>query len=148
MIYLIKVAPHNINYNRLEVGERIKKMDDVFNEMWDQFVKEGFDQPESMKESCYCIAKRYHELMGGVASPVHNQVSQPGGVGSKGGTLFAGRSFAPIYNVLNSIIYQAEKKETASKMLDRVELETELELISEYAQDAIAALDKIIGGGK
>ena len=49
-------------------------MDDVFNEMWDQFVKEGFDQPESMKESCYCIAKRYHELMGGMASPLHNLV--------------------------------------------------------------------------
>ena len=60
-------------------------MDDVFNEMWDQFVKEGFDQPESMKESCYCIAKRYHELERGVASPVHNQVSQSGEAGSKGG---------------------------------------------------------------
>ena len=96
----------------------------------------------------YWDARRKLNKMNKPSIRVHNQVSQSGEAGSKGGTLFAGRSFAPIYNVLNSIIYQAEKKETASKMLDRVELETELELISEYAHDAIAALDKIIGGGK
>ena len=36
------------------------------------------------------------EILGGVASPVHNQVHQPGRVGSKGGTLNAGESIAEL----------------------------------------------------